>query len=170
MGEAVTLVQDGDLTVRAFTVEHEPVAPAVGYRFDYRGRSVVLSGDTKRSANLAHFAEGVDLLVHEALAPQLVAVLTNAAERAERPNLRKITTDIVDYHTSPVEAAEIAREAGAGALLFYHIVPPLLIAPLQTIFLEGVAEAYPGPVVIGTDGTIARLPAGSEVIEFDELL
>jgi ribonuclease Z len=168
-GEAVTLVSDGDLTVRAFRVEHEPVEPAVGYRFDYKGRSVLLSGDTKRSSNLAHFAEGVDLLVHEALAPQLVAVLTSAAEQAGRPNLRKITTDIIDYHTTPVEAAEIARDARAGALLVYHIVPPLLITPLRTVFLEGVADAYQGPVVIGIDGTVASLPAGSETIDFDEL-
>jgi len=170
MGEAVTVLQDGDLTVQAFTVEHEPIDPAVGYRFDYRGRSVVLSGDTKKSANVVRFAKDVDLLVHEALAPQLVEVLTNAAKRAERPNLEKITVDIMDYHASPVEAAEVAREAGAGALLFYHIVPPLLIAQLETIFLEGVAEAYPGPVVIGADGTRVQLPAGSEAIEFDEVL
>lgn len=169
-GEAVTLLQDGDLTVRAFTVEHEPVKPAVGYRFDYKDRSVVLSGDTKKSTNVALFAKDVDLLVHEALAPQLVQVLIDAAGRAQRPNIGKIATDILDYHTTPVEAAEIARDAHAGALLFYHIVPPLLIAPLEGIFLEGVAETYPGPVVIGTDGTIVRLPAGSDTIEFDELL
>ena len=67
--------------------------------------------------------------MHEALAPELVAVLNEGARKADRPRLAKITHDILDYHTSPVEAAEIAREVGAGHLLFTHIVPPLLLPP-----------------------------------------
>ncbi|GIW42709.1 MAG: hypothetical protein KatS3mg076_3286 [Candidatus Binatia bacterium] len=58
-GEAEILVDQGDLRVSVFRVSHEPVEPAVGYRFDYKGRSVVLSGDTRKSANVEKFAEGV---------------------------------------------------------------------------------------------------------------
>ena len=54
--------------------------------------------------------EGVDLLVHEALAPQLVAQLTAAAQAAGNERLAKITRDILTYHATPVEAAEIARQ------------------------------------------------------------
>src|SRR5262245_57389710 len=61
-GEGAVLIEDEELTVTAFRVEHPPVEPAVGYRFDYRGRSLLLSGDTVKSANLAHFAAGVDVL------------------------------------------------------------------------------------------------------------
>ena len=51
--------------VTAFLVDHGPVTPAFGYRVDYRGHSVVLSGDTRVSENLIRFAQGVDVLVHE---------------------------------------------------------------------------------------------------------
>ena len=52
--------------VTAFVVDHGPVRPALGYRIDYRGRSVALSGDTRVSENLIQFAKGVDVLIHEA--------------------------------------------------------------------------------------------------------
>ena len=51
--------------VTAFLVDHGPVTPAFGYRVDYRGHSVALSGDTRVSENLIRFAQGVDVLVHE---------------------------------------------------------------------------------------------------------
>jgi ribonuclease Z len=169
-GKGTVVLDEGGLVVTAFVVDHSPVRPAVGYRFEYGGRSVLVSGDTKKDANLQRFAEGVDLLVHEALARQLVEVLNRGAERAGRPRLAKITHDILDYHTSPVEAAEIARDANVGHLLYNHIVPPLLLPPMEGIFLEGVDEAYSGPVTLGRDGTFVRMPAGSDVIEVDELL
>lgn len=169
-GETAPLFADGDLKVSVFRVEHEPVAPSVGYRFDYKGRSAVISGDTRKSANVERAARGVDLLVHEALSPQLVGVMTRAAAAAGVANIEKITVDILDYHTSPVEAAEIARAAGVGHLLFYHIVPPLPLAPLQNVFLDGVAEVYDGPVTLGHDGTVIHMPAGSKTTRVDDLL
>ena len=45
-GTALAL-KDGELTITAIRVAHDPVSPAFGYRFDYKGRSVVISGDTK---------------------------------------------------------------------------------------------------------------------------
>jgi ribonuclease Z len=169
-GEGRVVFESDDLRITAFRVEHQPVEPAVGYRFDHAGRSVVVSGDTRKSANVAKFAEGVDLLVHEALSTRLVALIGNAAAEAGRENIAKITRDIVDYHTTPVEAAEIARDAKAGALLYYHIVPPLPLAPLEDVFLEGVDEVYHGPHFVGRDGTLLSLPAGSDSIEHRELL
>jgi ribonuclease Z len=169
-GEGVKIVDEADLTITAFAVDHAPVSPAVGYRVDYKDRSVLVSGDTSKSANLAQFAAGVDLLVHEGLAPQLVAVLNEGARRAGKENLSKITADILTYHASPKEAAEIARDAHARELLFYHIVPPLILPTMKEIFLEGVAETYDGPVTVGKDGTFMSLPAGSDVIEEKDLL
>jgi ribonuclease Z len=112
----------------------------------------------------------VDLLVHEALAPHLVALLTEGAEAAGRHRLAKITRDILDYHATPVQAAEVARDSGVGHLLYNHIVPPLLLPPLEELFLEGVEEVYDGPVTIGRDGTLVRLDAGSDAIQVLELL
>jgi len=169
-GQQHVVLESGGLLITAFRVDHDPVVPAVGYRFDYNGRSVVISGDTKKSANLEAMAREVDLLVHEALSPALVGLMNRAAARAGRANLEKITADIVDYHTSPVEAAEIARDVGAKHLLYYHIVPPLPVAPLEAVFLDGVAEVYEGPVSLGRDGTFLSLPAGSDIIEERSLL
>jgi ribonuclease Z len=158
------------MRIVAFRVAHPPIEPAVGYRFDYAGRSLVISGDTIRSANVERFAAGADLLVHEALAPGLVALLARAAEAAGRGNVAQILRDIPGYHTTPREAAEIARDAGVGFLLYTHVVPPLPIAPLEAVFLEGVDAVYPGPVALGRDGTAVHLPAGSDAIELEQLL
>ena len=169
-GELIPLVSDDDLTISVFKVNHFPVEPAVGYRFDYKDRSLVISGDTVKSANLEKHAEGVDLLVHEALDAKVIARMGSVAK--ERGNLRraKIMTDILDYHATPVEAAEVAQAAGAGHLLYYHIVPPLLLAPLEVVFLEGVDEVYEGPVTVGRDGTLIRMASGTDSIETEELL
>jgi ribonuclease Z len=163
------LEEDG-LRITAFRVDHRPVAPAVGYRFDYRGRSVVVSGDTVKSANLERFAESVDLLVHEALSPRLVAMLGRGAASAGRSNIERIMADIVDYHTTPIQAAEIARAAGVRHLLYTHVVPPLPLAPLEEVFLDGVGAVYDGPVTLGRDGLLVSLPSGSDAIEVRELL
>lgn len=156
--------QDG-LRITAFRVDHDPVQPAVGYRFDYGGRSLLISGDTAKSDELARNAAGVDLLVHEALAPHLVAIMNQAAQETGRENLVKITSDIPDYHTSPVEAAEVAQAAGAGHLLLSHIVPPLPFPGMEAAFLEGTGDAYDGPITLGRDGTQVSLPRDSDAVE-----
>jgi ribonuclease Z len=169
-GRGEIVIEEGGVKVTAFRVDHTPVDPAVGYRFDYRGRSLVISGDTIKSANLQRFADGADLLLHDALAPHLVAILTRGAQAAGRENIAKITRDILDYHASPVDAAEVARDAGVGFLLYYHVVPPFPISPLETAFLEGVDAVYDGPLAVGRDGTTIHLPAGSDAIDFEQRL
>lgn len=164
LGAGLPVLEQDGLTVTAFTVSHPPIEPAVGYRVDYRGRSLVISGDTVKSDNLLHFARGVDLLVHEALAPHLVEVMTAGAEDAADAGMVRITMDIHDYHTTPVEVAELAAEAGVGHLLYYHVVPGLPVRPLEWSFLRGVSAIYPGAVTLGRDGTWLELPAeGREI-------
>ena len=169
-GSPVTVLDDAGLRITAFAVDHSPVVPAVGYRFDYAGRSLVISGDTVKSSAVEAQADGVDLLVHEGLAPHLVQILTDAAAASGQVIAERITRDILDYHTSPVEAAEIAAAAKAKALLFYHIVPPLRLPGMQAAFLRGVSDVYSGKVVVPRDGTCASLPAGTSEVRFSELL
>ena len=64
--------QDELLTVTSFVVEHPPIKPAVGYRVDYRGRSVVISGDTNATDSLFTAAKDADLLLHDALSRTLL--------------------------------------------------------------------------------------------------
>jgi len=170
MGESRVLLERDGVTVSVFRVEHEPVAPAVGYRFDYGGRSAVVSGDTKKSANLERFSNDVDVLAHEALAPQIVAILNRAATATGRTNIAKITDDIPSYHTSPVEAAEIAEAANVGHLLLYHVVPALLVPGLDAAFMDGVHDAYAGPITLGRDGTMLSMPSGSSTIDLSARL
>ena len=162
-GELVTLYSTGDLTVEALAVDHSPVEPAVGYRFTYKDRSLLITGDTVKLANIEKFASGVDLLVHEALAPNLVGMMHEAGAKTGNQVMAKITADIPDYHASPVEAAETARDAGVGHLLYYHIVPPLVFPGQDILYLNGAGEIFPN-YTIGQDGVSFSLPAGSDEI------
>jgi ribonuclease Z len=164
-GHPVVVWEADGVKVTSFRVDHAPVDPAVGYRFDYGGRSLVITGDSKKSPEIERVSKGVDLLVHEALAAHLVALITDASREVGMTRRAKITADILDYHATPVEAAETAQAAGVGHLLFYHVVPPLLLPGMDVAFLEGVDEAYAGDVTLGQDGTRVSLPAESAVIE-----
>ena len=163
MGELATLIDEGGLKVEALAVDHSPVEPAVGYRFSYKGRSLLITGDTVRLENIKRFSQGIDLLVHDALAPNLVKIINETAKRLGNPIIEKITFDIPDYHASPVEAAETARDAGVGHLLYYHIVPPLIIPGQKTLFLNGAEDIFPD-YTIGADGVAFSLPANSKDI------
>ena len=157
----VVVLNDADLEIAAFLVDHAPIHPAVGYTIRYKGRSVVLSGDTKKNLAVQREASGVDLLVHEALSPPLMAVLEEGAGKAGRPNLQKIFVDILNYHTTPEQAAEIARDAKVRFLLLNHIVPTLPLPGMDQAFLGGATDIYDGPIRVGADGDFLSLPAGS---------
>lgn len=161
----VVLIKDRDLEISAFGVDHQPVHPAVGYRVTYKGRSVVLSGDTKKSAAVQREAAGVDLLVHEALSPTMVGLLGQGAAAAGRLNVKKLMADIIDYHTTPEQAAEIARDAKVRYLLFSHIAPPLPLPGMAAAFLGDAPGIYDGPIRVGIDGDFISLPAGSSQID-----
>jgi ribonuclease Z len=167
-GAALVLIERDGIRVSAFRVEHEPVVPAVGYRFDYGGRSLVVSGDTKKSESLLAQARGVDLIAHEALSPKLVGILHDAAESASNANLAKVMTDIPDYHTTPVQAGELAQAAGARHLLIHHVVPPLPVPGLEGVFLDGVSAVFSGGITLGRDGTRISLPRGSQAIDVSQ--
>jgi len=160
-GEPLVLLRDGDLEISAFTVDHAPVHPAVGYRIRYKGRTVVLSGDTKQSAAVQRAAAGADLLLHDALSEPMLAAVLQAAQAQGRTNLAKIFHDITDYHSTPVQAAETARDAGVRFLLLHHIVPPLPLPGMDAAFLGNAPTIFPGPMRVGRDGDLLSLPAGS---------
>jgi ribonuclease Z len=160
-----TLVyKDENVEVRAFSVDHAPVHPAVGYRISYKGRTAVLSGDTRQSAAVLAQSKGVDLLVHEALSAPLAQAIGDAAVKAGRPKLKQLMADIIDYHASPEQAAETARDAQVGYLMFNHIAPPLPIPGLEKAFLGNAPSIFKGPMRVGIDGDFISLPAGTKDI------
>lgn len=166
---AVILDKDG-LKITAFRVDHGPVEPSVGYRFDHKGRAIVISGDTKKSAPLIDASKDADLLVHEALQPKLVKMMTAGLKEKGVNNMAQITRDIVNYHASPEEAAESAKEAVVKQLVLSHIVPAIPSKFFYPAFLGDAAKHYGGPIVVGEDGMIFTLPAGKSQITQDNLM
>jgi ribonuclease Z len=169
-GNSAVVFNEGGVKVTAFAVDHDPVSPAVGYRFDYKDRSVVISGDTAKSVNLVAIARGADLLVHEALQPKMVEAMTKALDRAGQKNTAKITRDILNYHASPEEAADVAKAAGVQQLVLTHIVPPVPSVVFYRAFLGDAGTRFSGAIVVGEDGMLFSLPAGSKAIDQRELL
>jgi ribonuclease Z len=163
-GGSAPVLEENGLKVTAFTVDHRPVAPAYGYRFDYKGRSVVISGDTIKCANLVNAARGADVLISEAQSAHMVKMIQQAAERRGNARVAKIMHDIRSYHTTPVEAATEANEAGVQLLVLSHIGPPTPNFIARWAFLRGVAAVRPRGVAMGYDGMLLTLPAGARSV------
>lgn len=156
--------RSGNLTVTAFLVDHQPVEPALGFRFDYRGRSAVISGDTVPTDTMRRQASGVDLLVHEAMQPKMLDAIERASTKTGREIVGRVVTDIQSYHTFPEQAARIAADAGVGELVLYHIIPPVPFSILEPAFLADTREIYSGPITVAQDGMLfSLLPDTAEI-------
>jgi ribonuclease Z len=161
----VVLEQDG-LRITAFKVRHEPANPAYGYRFDFHGRSIVVSGDTAPDEDMFKASHDADIMVHEALSPEMVGVMHDALAAAGRPRQAKIFHDIPDYHTSPVDAARLATKYRVRALVFTHLIPMLPNSFAEDLFLRGVSDARPNCcTILAHDGLVLRLKPGSDDID-----
>lgn len=144
----------GGVTVEAFAVDHEPISPALGYRIKYKGKSLVISGDTKRSDQVIKYAKDADILLHEALAFDLIE--RGITFQKEKGNKRSVTilTDIVDYHTSPREAAEVAAAAGAKKLILTHLGPAPENPISRRFYAPDLDDVYEGSVLLAEDGDL----------------
>lgn len=164
-GGRAVVYDAGGVTVTAFRVDHAPVETAFGYRVDYKGRSVVLSGDTIYNPNLVGAANDADILFHDALNTEMVAEMQQAAAQAGRAGVAKILGDIPDYHATPEDAAKAASEAGVRQLVFYHTIPPLPSHLLDALFMKDAKTVYDGPMEVAEDGFLYSLPAGNGGIQ-----
>lgn len=135
------------VTISAFLVDHGPVKPSYGYRMDYGGRSVCLSGDTRPSANLVEACRGVDVLIHEAIDEDVVRKLVQSDQ--------ELVDAIVGHHTTPEQAAEIFRRVGPRLAVFSHIPPASAI-------LERTRRSYSGRVEYGQD--LMVIDVGADVV------
>jgi len=140
------VLQDENVRVRATLVDHPPVVPAFGYRFDAKDRSIVISGDTRPSDNLIELAEGADILVHDALyAPaidRLVAGVPNA------PDLKR---SILSHHTTAEDAGRVAHAAGVKTLVLSHLIPPEDPEVTDQMWIDAASANFHGRVVVGKD-------------------
>jgi ribonuclease Z len=137
--EEGVVYESGGVKVTAFNVDHGPVKPALGYRVDYGGHSVVLSGDTRYSENLIKFAQGSDVLIHEVLA-------ANAFEALNAALTKQQIEKVMAHHTKTEEAAMVFAKVKPKLAVYSHIVPPN-----ATDLLSDTRKGYSGPVEVGED-------------------
>ena len=130
--------------VIAFAVEHgAAIKPAVGYRVEYKGRSVTFSGDTRYDENLVKHATGTDLLVHE------VAAALPALLAASVPMQR-----IIAHHTTPMEAGAVFSRTKPKLAVYSHIVllsSEKIAEPTLDDVVAETRQIYKGPLVVGED-------------------
>jgi ribonuclease Z len=163
--KATLVFESADTQIYAFSVSHAPIHPAVGYKVVYKDRSMVISGDTTPSAHVEREAKGVDVLMHEAMSMEMMTFLQEGAHAAKRDKLEQLMKDITNYHTSPVEAAQIANKAEVGYLMLHHIAPPLPLPGLVDVFLKGTDKAFKGKIQVAKDGDMLSLPTGQKAIQ-----
>jgi ribonuclease Z len=140
--DGVVYERDG-VRVAAFEVDHgEEIKPAYGYRVDYKGRSVLISGDTRFSENLIRNGMGVDLLVH-AIAGSKPELLQNIVVRR-----------ILDHHTLPPEAATVFNRTKPKLAVYTHFVlqrTPTVPPPTIEEIVAETRKTYSGPLQAGED-------------------
>ncbi|MFX0082600.1 MAG: MBL fold metallo-hydrolase [Candidatus Hodarchaeota archaeon] len=136
--------------IYAFEVNHSPVSPAVGYRIEYKGLIVVITGDTIKTENLVKHSNNADILFSEAISFDLLNNLIAAVKKIN-PRTAKILTDVQTYHMDPISAAKLAEEAHVKKLVFVHITPPLPNKNVENIYLNGVVDEFSGDIVLGED-------------------
>jgi len=144
--EGVVYESNG-VRVTAFLVDHAPIEPAFGFRVDYRGRSVALSGDTKPSENLVTASQGVDLLIHEVGSWKQDPNLTGPPDErfpGSTQTRRQVQT-IRNHHTDGAEAGRIFDRVKPKLAVFSHYN----VDPVATLRL--VRQTYGGAVEFGED-------------------
>jgi ribonuclease Z len=139
--------------VTAFMVHHgDLIKPSYGYRVDYKGRSVLISGDTTFNQNVIKYGKGVDVLIHEVAAapPQL----------ASDP----VFVPVLAHHTLPEEAGRVFAADRPKMAVYSHIVL-IRTATVPPISLDELAArtrtTYDGPLTIGAD--LMRFEIGDQV-------
>lgn len=133
--------------VTAFLVDHGPVTPAYGYRIDYRGRSVAISGDTRVSDSLVTASKGVDVLIHEAIDAEFLRTV-------ERPS-PELLSAILAHHTTAEEAGGVFQRVQPKLAVYSH-------SPGTPALVEGARRGgYTGPLEIGED--LMVIDVGAEV-------
>jgi ribonuclease Z len=144
IAQGVVYVKNG-VKVTAFDVDHgDLIKPALGYRIDYAGHAVVLSGDTRVSENLIRYAAGADVLFHEV-----------AAARPETMQRSEAARRIIGHHTTPEQAGSVFDRVRPRLAVYTHIVllatEPDIPPPTVADLLTGTRLHYAGPFEVGED-------------------
>jgi ribonuclease Z len=155
---AVVYEQDG-VRVTAFVAQHPPIRPNVGYRVEYAGKTVVLSGDTLTTDTLLEQSRGADLLISDVMAMDVIRQMQSASETLGNEFAAHIMHDIRDYHIGTEELGTLAQKAQVKRLALTHLSPPLeQRALVHSFFKRPIAARYTGKIIVGRDGTRIVIP------------
>ena len=140
-------------------MDHSPVGVALGYRAEYAGKVVGVSGDTIDTAGLRALSANADVLVSDVMNKSLVEETECAFGRIPETRFEKIFRDIRTYHIDVTEVAEVARDAEVATLVMTHLVPASdNPAQLDLAFRQPVSSIYNGTVIVAEDGTEVVIP------------
>ena len=140
------VMQNDDVKVSSCRVRHPPITQAYAYRFDAKDRSVVISGDTAYAPELAEFAKGADVLVHE------IMYLPGIEKLIERlPNAKRLREHLMAAHTLPEDVGRIAAQAAVKTLVLSHFVPGDDPSITDEQWSEGVRKHFKGRIIVGKD-------------------
>ena len=135
-----------DVKVSMCVVRHPPIKDAYAYRFDAKDRSVVISGDTAYAPELAEFAKGADVLVHEVMyLPGIEALLKRL------PNAKRLREHLMAAHTLPEDVGKIAAQAGVKTLVLTHFVPGDDPSITDEQWSADVRKHFKGQIIVGRD-------------------
>ena len=149
MTEGVVYDKHG-IKVTAIKVNHgEKINPAYGYRIDYDGRSVVLSGDTKYNDNLVNNAKGADLIIHS------VASISKKLLKKS-----KVMRNILTHHSEPEDTAKVFNAVKPKLAVYSHIV--VYGGHKAKNIMERARKSYAGPLVMGED--LMKINVGADKV------
>ncbi len=106
------------VVVSAVLVQHAPVFPAFGYRFDTPTGSVAFSGDTGECENVVRLAKDADVLVHE-----VIDLRSLESRITHLPNFESVRNHLAMSHSTPEQVGRVATAAGVRTLVLSHLVP-----------------------------------------------
>jgi ribonuclease BN (tRNA processing enzyme) len=143
------VMQDENVKVTSVLVQHPPVTPALGYRFDFPDRSIAFSGDTIALQEVARLAKGADVLVHEAM--DFAAIEVFVRQRIAAGTAGTVEDAMAHMradHTSAEDAGRIAQDAGVKTLVLSHIGPPFVS---DEAWRAAAGKHFSGEIIVGHD-------------------
>jgi len=145
------VTQDDNVRVSAILVEHPPVKPALGYRFDFKDRSIAFSGDTAPLEAVAKMAKGADVLVHETMyVPAVEEYIKGQIAKGRPVQFEAFMAHMKADHTPSEDVGRIAQEAGVKTLVLSHLTPAIDSINDDT-WREPVAKYFKGDIIVGKD-------------------
>ncbi len=140
------VMQNDDVKVSSCRVRHPPITQSYAYRFDAKDRSVVISGDTAYAPELAEFAKGADVLVHEVMYLPGIEKLIK-----QLPNAKRLREHLMAAHTLPEDVGRVAAQAGVNTLVLSHFVPGDDASITDEQWAEGARKNFKGRILVGKD-------------------